>query len=665
MAMEKLVIDSGKTVDIVRNDRVSKDNEIIFDENKHALFPGDGTTNIKDLPGIFPGSSQEIPVGPSGQFESIKDAVDSITDSSISKLYVVRPVPGVYSESPIVVPDYVEIVGDNVRLEPSDNNSDFITCSGTKASLYGCDIVQPTNATAIVLSGTQTQHSFGSVSGAGPIGIQTTGSGCVVQSATLSGQTTGFDIAGGDCSVVACAVVSAGTAFDVSGDALLLSNAISCVSCTIDLKTSHANAEADITGARINEEKLDIIDFNNVQLQIVSDQEGDEAIVNIQEFHVGVAEKGYESVFGQGDSYTRGMLVYTYDGSDYVDVSEAARSASGSTFTYPNLLVNSAIYVSSDLTDTVTADYPLIQGIKASIQTALVPGSGEIVAEYYNGSWVEFTHFSTQSSGLYYPFADLIFQRTGSEQIRFQHSIIHDWVKNDDPGTLTNRFWFRFRIATAAITTAPVFEQFKLHTSRTELNADGWLEYFGNARAIGKMPWEVGAFLRGSTNPGDQDVFLSKTLDFGGQNNKFTNNITARIAWKTTLPRACDTSCPIKFDGCVITSNTSAGNIRFTLRWGYHSDGGNVYLTTGAAPASAPNELSIVDDYPAPAAAETIKWYSAELDISSLVARRENGFPDTIWVSIERDGSTDSHTGDVTLVAVDASYTKWSDGGHI
>jgi hypothetical protein len=48
----------------------------------------------------------------------------------------------------------------------------------------------------------------------------------------------------------------------------------------------------------------------------------------------------------------------------------------------------------------------------------------------------------------------------------------------------------------------------------------------------------------------------------------------------------------------------------------------------------------------------------------SMIARRDSGFGDTIWVSMERS-SLDTHTGDVSLVAMGAFYTKWCEGGHI
>lgn len=62
---------------------------------------------------------------------------------------------------------------------------------------------------------------------------------------------------------------------------------------------------------------------------------------------------------------------------------------------------------------------------------------------------------------------------------------------------------------------------------------------------------------------------------------------------------------------------------------------------------------------------DTVKWYKTQLDISDMVARRSASFPDTIWLTIERNGTSDENAGDISLVVLAANYTKWCEGGHI
>src|SRR3972149_6799866 len=74
---------------------------------------------------------QYVEVAISGkEFTSVKDAVDSIIDASVSKPYVVRIYPGVYTESPFSMKEYVTIEGSEyfgTTIQTNDNSNHFIT----------------------------------------------------------------------------------------------------------------------------------------------------------------------------------------------------------------------------------------------------------------------------------------------------------------------------------------------------------------------------------------------------------------------------------------------------------------------------------------------------------------------------------------------------------
>jgi len=273
------------------------------------------------------------------------------------------------------------------------------------------------------------------------------------------------------------------------------------------------------------------------------------------------------------------------------------------------------------------------------------------------------------SGGGYFPHAKNYFQGLGSHHIRYSQKLISDsWTRNDPMSLGTDHYWIRLRIA-SNITTAPIFEQFKLHTNRFEINSDGWVEYFGKARPTAKLPWEVQVFEKATgTDVKDQDLYLSKGIDNGGKKNKFIAqqtdpNKVQRIGFKTTLPLDMDTSTPVDFQWSVISDATSGGTVDWIIRWGFNSDGDMVYDNSANAPATAPNEQEIIYPSPPPAVQDMTKWYKVSLDVSDMISRRENGFGDTIWVSIERS-SVDTHTGDVSLISMGAYYTKWCEGGH-
>jgi len=417
----------------------------------------------------------------------------------------------------------------------------------------------------------------------------------------------------------------------------------------------------------------------NVVVQILDLFEGDEAFNLISELHVGSPTRPRESVFGEGDSHV-GLLAYTSDDDiSYTDITEAVKSSSSSTFTFKGVTAGNSIYLSSIIPDSSGNPLPFY-GFKTIVTAAAILGSGNFKIQYWNDNsgWLDSPgYMETQSSGNYYSNANSVFEETGSFHIRGPLQLSAETDPNltwniSDPITLgTNRYWLRIRIETT-ITTAPIFEQYKLHSNRFEVNGDGWLEYFGSARPIAKLPWEVQVFEKAAgTDVKDQDLYISKYIDNGGKKNKFVAqqtdpNKAQRIGFKTTLPLDLDTSTPIDFQWSIVSDATNVGTIGWTIRWGYNSDGDSIYRTSGDAPTQSPNEQELIVISPPPLTADIAKWYKINLDVSSMISRREgvNGFGDTIWVSIERL-SNDTHTGDLTLIAMGGYYAKWCEGGHI
>jgi len=444
-------------------------------------------------------------------------------------------------------------------------------------------------------------------------------------------------------------------------------------STSYDILTESADSTLRLSAVNAIGRKISLDPGTNEVISFIDEFEGDEGLTVYGELHVGTPVRPKESVFGGGDSFTNSMMVYEYDDglTSYTDKSEEAASSSGSsTFTIPGTDVDDAIYLSCDLLNTTATDYIQFYGIKASITTAVTLGGGEIVAEYYNGSWTEFNHMSTESGGDYIPYAEQIFERTGSEQIRFANDILSDWTKNDPITSGTDRYWIRFRVATS-ITTAPVFEQFKLHTSRFEVNDDGYTEWFGIGRPIGRLPWDYGLTEAAAQSPADQDVYVSDNVFVGRRENNFLSNATDQQGFNSFLPFDADTSIPVVLQAALFSPDTDASNdIRFAIRWGYTSDGDTLYGSTASAPSSGPNEQETEFIYTMPGGASNANQVtgSIELDISDMVSKRTGGSAgDILWVSFERQASHPSDTfgGDIAIVNIAAYYTRWTSGGHL
>ena len=139
-------------------------------------------------------------------------------------------------------------------------------------------------------------------------------------------------------------------------------------SITWDIYITESTATLVGSGMAVDEDKL-YFDNAKVYLAHMPLNTGDEGLGIKGELHVGSPERGAESVFGEGDSYTRGLLAYTYDAglTTYTDISADVKSSSGSTFTFPGIDVNDAIYISSDLIVGATSDYHQFFGIKMAM----------------------------------------------------------------------------------------------------------------------------------------------------------------------------------------------------------------------------------------------------------------------------------------------------------
>jgi len=650
-----------------------------------------------------------------GDFTSIKDACDSISDSAIDKRYIISAYPGDYTEAPFTIPTYVSAVGVDkhpIRLFPSDNNTDFVNLSAN-AEINEFIITAPTNAAGIRVNNVGGALVDDCDINGGLYGLRVSGSSgrCTVNRLDTTGNDRNL-FAETSSRITVLSVRSTGGAYGAyadnatidirdaiiilcsaagalaTGGGRITANMASIIVCSYGVRVE-ANSELDasnlrfgtitndevsqdddtarieITSGRYNSEKRQITNWDNVELDGFDIFPGNKGYEIVNELHVGVPEAGRESCVGEGDSYTRGMLVYTYDGVDYADVSTAAASSAGSTFTFPNTDVDTAIYVASSLAH---GDKIQHLGIKQAISAAVTLGGGEIIAEYYNGAWIEFSIMSSESTADYFPLDGSLFAVVGDIHTRYSCKIPTDWAKFDPMTLNTDYYWVRFRIKTT-ITTAPTFEQWRLHSNHTEMNPDGWIEYFGTARPIGRLPWGVELLKPINTDsPANQDLFLSDHLGLGRAENKFQNNATDRTALATYLPFDYDTSCPLRIVLTYITDDATAGNIRWVIRWAYSQDGNNIYRSSAGAPTAHSTEQSIIEIVTAPTAADTQGSAVIQLDTSKLVSRRSGtpNYGDILWVSIEREGphADDTHEGDVAIIQLTANYTQWCEGGH-
>lgn len=437
-----------------------------------------------------------------------------------------------------------------------------------------------------------------------------------------------------------------------------------CNGCTIEDSTRYdiniLSATATAKGVGTSAiDKLNFVPGAEVYGMIVDVKEDDEGVNVLGELHVGIPEQGAESVLGEGDSYTRGMLVYTETaGGVFTDVSEDARSPSGSTFTFPGTAADNAIYVASSLAN--ASDFLAHYGIKTSVDTGATLGAGNFVVEYWNGSiWTPVNIMETDSDGSYYQYANNIFEDSGGRHIRYDIALAADsWSKNDPMLLGTDYYWIRFRVENA-ITTAPVFQQFKVHSNRREINADGWPEYFGVARPEGTLPLNIGVGRELSGSMVNQNIWSDQNVGAGLVNNRFSAT-NQYFGWTGVVPDDLDTSSPIRLKVGGVANYT--GTIDISVSYNWVSEGDLVY-SANPAPSSNANTKTVTLTA-VPVVAGEVKIVDFDLDVAEVRARKnpvDGTQPDILFFTV----STPTIAGRFELFYADGKYTRWCDGGHV
>ncbi len=595
--------------------------------------------------------------GSNADYISLKDAIDAANSyASATNPFVVQAF-GYFTEDPMELGPYVTLHGCNTVIVPNDQNNPLFTLN-MSSEIWGCRIQGPTNSYAVYSNAYFSSFKNGAIINTGYNGFYVgSGSYMVIRDTTVSGPTNiGFHADGGTLIMTNIAVQSVNTMVYADNSSRVIMSGFASNQDTVwDLYQADALSVFTVNNCNISEDKLYFTDVSTSQISIVSNKENDRSLLNIQELRCGIPEKGFEAVFGEGDSYTRGMLVYTEDTSGvFTNVSTAAASASASTFTFTGTAANNSIYIASSLSS--LSDKLMHYGIKTNVNTAADFGTGNIIAEFYNGSsWKEFTIGETESSGEYFPHANNIFQHTGNHHVRYNVRIgatTFNWTKNDPMLLGTDYYWIRFRIETA-ITTSPIFEQFKLHTSRFEANEDGWVEYFGNARPIAQLPVSLTSAKPFEGNMQSQTIYINQDLAVG-----FTNNRITASADKTGilgfLPFDCDTSSPINMQWSCNFSDTQT--VVFTIRLGWVTQD-DLYYTTEPSLGDNINTYTVSKSV----TAGNVEMLDVYMDVSSLVSRRENHFGDQFFISLQAT----TMSGTIDLVGSQILYIKWCDGGHI
>jgi len=172
-------------------------------------------------------------------------------------------------------------------------------------------------------------------------------------------------------------------------------------------------------------------------------------------------------------------------------------------------------------------------------------------------------HLSADADAPYSQYAQAVFARVNSEQIRFNTSAITGWATKSLNGI--TKYWIRFRVS-VAMTTAPAADRIKVHTNRTEINKDGLVEYFGAAEPLRQLVWHRRLMeeMEGFAQP-NADIDISSGLSIKAQANRWQDgNKDGSVTTLQALP-GLDTSRPLIYEVGWAPEATGAGNVELQL----------------------------------------------------------------------------------------------------
>jgi len=327
-----------------------------------------------------------------GDFTSVKDACDFVitqTPTAMTPFTII--VSGAFVESPFSLPSYTKLYIQSGSIMASDMNNSLITMDNPYCEIIGGNIIGGSNADAILITAGNTALTQIVVANSGNYGVHilnTGGDRALLRNITVSNGTSGIFIENSFCIITTSSCAGAtDSGIEIDGLSTVIIDSFVGVGNLFDLKILDSSL-VRMNASQMDESKISIADWTNVYLTYNSTTEGDEGLNVSQEFHVGSPEKGYESSLGEGDSYTRGMLVYSETELNvFTNRSVNARSASASSFTYDGVVTDNAIYIASSLVGTDVLEH---YGIKTKVLMAAVKGAGDIIIEYWNGSsWVK------------------------------------------------------------------------------------------------------------------------------------------------------------------------------------------------------------------------------------------------------------------------------------
>jgi hypothetical protein len=390
---------------------------------------------------------------------------------------------------------------------------------------------------------------------------------------------------------------------------------------------------------------------------------------------------------GGGNSYITGMVVFVYDGNTNTSVNRTTEASLEDTSSFPAfpsptpLTTNDAIYIGGSL---------IYYGLQISLTTVIAIASGlttsALAWEYWNGSsWSAIPFMITLGATPYtnqgqnsFGVGTII---TNSTTYHYRFGNLNTWSTTLAAGasivlpsgiTDSLRYYVRARViaggasgGASQINTIPQINRIKLHSNRTRITNEGYLEYYGNARPRRKLVIPTSQWfptgVAGETAPAAKRLvattWATSTISASMTGNDFKNNDTTSICFPWQVPNEIDTSYVLNFN--IQYSRGSSGGVGGTVIWQvdyiYTTTGDLIGDPTGAPTTAGMSTGNILSSAPTVAFSNTS--VTIPLSILGLLPSVS-----TVWLKLTRFGTADVFAGDCHIINIWLDYAIWATG---
>lgn len=539
-----------------------------------------------------------------------------------------------------------------------------------------------------VLSGARMYTAAYSVS-YGTVGASIDGAGTEFagHSGHILACTIGCDVNNGALCRVGSTVIYCGIAARLNNASVIEASGVDVHNSTLNIDMVDSASNIYMSGGDVNKDKIryqnGIAENSSSVACFISRKPGDEGYCVFGELAVGRPDLGFESCFGEGDSYTLGMTVLTSDntatnttdGGNFIDKTAEATEIDTNYFGFQGSTANHCIYITTDIQNTSwgSLDYSRLTGIKVNQITAAVEVTPKSLAiEYWDGSeWVEGRTMATESNKYYRYANNIMIRANSSEHIRFGRDLLNGTVKKTINGK--ERHWVRLRIKNN-LTVAPTFNQWKISNNRTEINSDGTLTFHGTSRYVEALSFSSSSFGETGGVTDSKIQIGSGSIPYAWyhtlKNSRLNGNGDA-VYSVFSLPEGICTSCPlnIRIQYIVLESGPSSdGNIIVSVNLKHASGvkiadpaGGIVpIIRTNANTPQLNSDGTQVMEVSIPLSDSNIieRISTPDIDITDYYE------DDIVFVRIEYDDNGNANKS-IAVVGIEVEGVKWTLGARL